>query len=143
MTQPAQPEYFLVTRKELDLIKNDCEYPERQFCDGCEYADGEDDTRASGLGCNFEGANAVMDRVLSRPAPAAEPKFDSTDLLILAHDEWKRREERKRIHDETTWCAGFINGFLTDKKWARNLVDKMNKDAESLRSTPTGQEEVS
>jgi hypothetical protein len=66
-------------------------------------------------------------------APVTEPKFNSTDLLLLANDEWKRREERKHNHENIPWCAGFINGFLTDKKWARGWVDKIQKDAESLR----------
>jgi hypothetical protein len=66
-------------------------------------------------------------------APVMEPKFNSTDLLLLANDEWKRREERKHNHENIPWCAGFINGFLTDKKWARGWVDKIQKDAESLR----------
>ena len=65
------------------------------------------------------------------PAPSADvPKFNSTDLILLAHDEWKRREERKHNHPEGSWCQGFINGFLTDKKWARNLLDKMYSDVE-------------
>lgn len=72
MTAPEPQEHcekepmYLVTKKELDMIKNDCAYPTRQFCDGCEYADGEDPERASGLGCNFIGANALMDIVLTR-----------------------------------------------------------------------------
>ena len=67
------------------------------------------------------------------PASTPKPKFNSTDLILLAHDEWKRREERKHRHEEGTWCQGFINGFLTDKKWAREWIDKISKDAESLR----------
>lgn len=110
--QPNPNELLLITREELE-----------RCC-----------SQMSAAGYKVS-ANYVEASVLSRsrPTPAAEPKFNSTDLLVLAHDEWKRREERKRIHDETTWCAGFINGFLTDKKWALDLVDKMNKDAESLR----------
>jgi hypothetical protein len=53
------------------------------------------------------------------------PKFTSTELLLLAHDEWKRREERKHNHEESAWVAGFLNGFCTDKKWAREYVDKL------------------
>jgi hypothetical protein len=56
---------------------------------------------------------------------STEHKFTSTELLLLAHDEWKRREERKRIHEELAWVAGFLNGFCTDKKWAREYVDKL------------------
>ena len=53
------------------------------------------------------------------------PKFKSSDLLLLANDEWKRREERKHNHEHICWTAGFINGFLTDKKWARKYIDKL------------------
>ena len=68
----------------------------------------------------------ALHRIRSRPSPSTpEPKFNSTDLLLLAHDEWKRREERKHNHPEQAWGAGFINGFLTDKKWAREMVDKI------------------
>lgn len=56
-----------------------------------------------------------------------DTKFNSTDLLLLSHDEWKRREERKHNHEETPWTAGFINGFLTDKKWAREHLDNLRK----------------
>lgn len=52
-------------------------------------------------------------------------KFNSTDLLLLANDEWKRREERKHNHEEIPWVAGFINGFLTDWGWARSYLDKL------------------
>lgn len=53
-------------------------------------------------------------------------QFTSTDLLLLAHDEWKRREERKHNHNEQDWTAGFISGFCTSHKWAREYVDKLN-----------------
>lgn len=57
------------------------------------------------------------------PAPAdAVPKFSSEDLLLLAHDEFKRRQERKHTHEEGCWIAGFINGFCTDRKWARDYI---------------------
>jgi hypothetical protein len=55
------------------------------------------------------------------------PKFNSTDLLLLAHDEWKRRQERKHLNDETPWVSGFIGGFITDKTWARNMLDKLKE----------------
>lgn len=54
-----------------------------------------------------------------------EQKFNSTELLLLANDEWKRREERKHNHENAPWVSGFINGFCTDKKWARKYVDAL------------------
>lgn len=56
-------------------------------------------------------------------------KFTSEDLLILAHDEWKRREERKHIHDHKSWIAGFMGGFCTSKEWARKRLDKIKERA--------------
>jgi len=53
------------------------------------------------------------------------PKFNSTELLLLSHDEWKRREERKHLHPEDHWVAGFLSGFCTSRKWAREHVDKL------------------
>jgi hypothetical protein len=53
------------------------------------------------------------------------PKFSSEDLILLAHDEWKRREERKHNHPEQDWVAGYLNGFCTSRKWAREYVDKL------------------
>ena len=62
--------------------------------------------------------------VSSPPAP----KFNSTDLLLLAHDEWKRREERKHNHPEGPWVAGFLSGFCTDKKWARDYINRLREE---------------
>jgi len=53
--------------------------------------------------------------------------MNSTDIMLLAHDEWKRREERKHTHPEEHWVPGFINGFLTDKKWGREYVKKIRQ----------------
>jgi hypothetical protein len=90
----SEPTYS-VTKEELDMIKNNCAYPESQFCDGCEYADGEDPERASGLGCNFIGANALMDEVLTRKQPSAD--HDAT-IRREAYEQGAR-EERERIID--------------------------------------------
>ena len=51
--------YYPVTEEELNIIKNDCKYPEKNDCDGCEHVD-ED------LGCSFKGANVLMDEVMER-----------------------------------------------------------------------------
>ena len=53
------------------------------------------------------------------------PHMTSTDLLLIAHDEWKRREERKHNHKESGWIAGWINGFMTSKKWAQEKVKEL------------------
>ena len=58
------------------------------------------------------------------------PHMSSTDLLLIAHDEWKRREERKHNHEESGWIAGWINGFMTSKKWAREHIKKLRQQGE-------------
>ena len=68
---------------------------------------------------------ALKDRPYIPQQERERVKFSSEDLILLAHDEWKRREERKHIHDETPWIAGFLSGFCTSRKWARECVDKL------------------
>lgn len=82
--QPPTPErMYLVSERELDQIKNDCAYPETESCIGCPLADGKDNTRASGLGCKFIGANALMEEVLSRPAQQPQPVLKSPNGWCL------------------------------------------------------------
>jgi hypothetical protein len=63
--------------------------------------------------------------LVARPHTSTPPRFNSTELLLLAHDEWKRRQERKHLDDEAAWVSGFIGGFLTDKTWAKDKVDSL------------------
>lgn len=61
------------------------------------------------------------------------PHMSSTDLLLIAHDEWKRREERKHNHEESGWIAGWINGFMTSKKWAQEKVKELRAQQKGVR----------
>ena len=80
----------------------------------------------------------IVQDCLSRPVSAAGstevldklPHMSSTDLLLIAHDEWKRREERKHNHEESGWIAGWINGFMTSKKWAQEKVKELRQQGE-------------
>lgn len=75
MTPRPQPEYFPVTREELNLIKNDCCHPEVDTCDRCEYAsDGE-------LPCTWKGANALMDEILTR-TPRSNQQTERDKVLV-------------------------------------------------------------
>lgn len=67
------------------------------------------------------------------PTTSAEREMlfpNSTDMLLIAHDEWKRREERKRIHPETPWIHGWINGFLTSRKFVQERIAELRAKAE-------------
>ena len=98
-TPPAQQEY-IITEEQLGFILGG-------------YGDYAEEV--------FKTANAIR----SHPAHPAAPRFNSTDLLLLAHDEWKRRQERKHLDDEVAWVFGFIGGFITDKTWARDHLDNL------------------
>jgi hypothetical protein len=58
------------------------------------------------------------------------PHLTSTELLLVAHDEWKCRQERKHYDDEVPWTAGWISGFLTSRKWANEKVAKLRQAGE-------------
>jgi hypothetical protein len=58
-----------------------------------------------------------------------EISFSSTDLLLISHDEWKRREERKHIHDRIDWTAGWISGFLTSRKFVHDRIEELRQQA--------------
>lgn len=66
---------FLISREELDQVKNDCAYPEKYDCENCKYYHGAKD-----LPCTFKGANALMDEVLTRPLEA-ELKTERKKIL--------------------------------------------------------------
>ena len=51
----------------------------------------------------------------------------STDLLLIAHDEWKRREERRHIHEELPWVHGWISGYLTSRKFVNDRIKKLRQ----------------
>jgi hypothetical protein len=56
--------------------------------------------------------------------------LSSSDLLLIAHDEWKRREERKHQHDHISWVIGWISGFLTSRKFVREKVSELRQAGE-------------
>jgi len=51
----------------------------------------------------------------------------SKDLLLIAHDEWKRREERKRIHEEIPWVSGWISSYFTSKKFVHDKIKELRQ----------------
>jgi hypothetical protein len=102
--------HFLVTKKELSQIKNDCAYPERESCIGCPGAEGVDDTRASGLGCNFMGANLLEMRVLMRP--------------VWQHDAAIEQAARENVLDEIdTWLDSWLKGCSLSGTEAMRVCD--------------------
>ncbi len=50
---------------------------------------------------------------------------DSTELIAMANQEWKNREERRGIHNREDWCCGWMDGFLSENKpnWRQEQID--------------------
>jgi hypothetical protein len=40
----------------------------------------------------------------------------SKELIRMANTDWKNREERKGIHDKSSWTSGWISGYLSSYK---------------------------
>lgn len=53
---------------------------------------------------------------------------NSTGLILMARDEWKRREQRKGLHEEIDWTAGWISGFLTSKKFVQDRLEELRSE---------------
>lgn len=77
----------------------------------------------------------LTDMISSHPAAGEQemkiPYPNSTDLLLIAHDEWKRREERHHRHENIPWVAGWISGFLTSRKFARDRIVELRRQPPS------------
>jgi hypothetical protein len=55
-------------------------------------------------------AKEIFDHPLRQDIPT------SKELLLLAHTDFKNREERKGLHDQSSWVSGWIAGFLSERK---------------------------
>jgi hypothetical protein len=138
MTDPARqpPQEYIITEalvKDIYAAIRDMDYP--QTAESTASALRSRPAPASPIDGRLS-VGEILEAIAAiryRP-PSLEPMLGSTDLLFLANDEWKRRQERKHLHDNTAWVSGFVGGFLTDKKWARKYVDK-------LRHTTGGEQE--
>ena len=40
---------------------------------------------------------------------------NSTELINMAHREWKNRQKRKGHDDAVPWTSGWISGYLTGR----------------------------
>ena len=56
-------------------------------------------------------------------------KPNSTELINLAHREWRNRQKRKGHDDEVAWTSGWISGYLTGKG---SLSSELKKDREGV-----------
>jgi len=75
---------------------------------------------------NRKDAEEVM-TVMTHKSERETFHFSSSDLLLIAHDEWKRREERKHIHEHISWVTGWISGFLTSRKFVQEKVAELRQ----------------
>jgi len=56
-------------------------------------------------------------------------KPNSTELINMAHREWKNRQKRKGHDDAVPWTSGWISGYLTGKG---TLSDELKKERERV-----------
>lgn len=135
-------DYFLVSAEELNEIKNDCAHPEKLYCEGCEYAGDPDDTRASALGCNFKGANALMEEVMTHPLEAELQKDREKVINLIErfikvaiaicdepHGELSNPAGVKGMKSSLTILKGVVNQCRTDEGMSQ-LEEHLNKEVE-------------
>ena len=56
-------------------------------------------------------------------------KPNSTELINMAHREWKNRQKRKGHDDAVPWTSGWISGYLTGKG---SLSAELKKERERV-----------
>jgi len=113
MTPHPQSKYLQITEKELLTLVECASQKEPNI-----------------LACNT--AFCITERAKNSnaiPATTEREKVfpSSTDLLLIAHDEWKRREERRHIHEELPWIHGWISGYLTSRKFVNDRIEKLRQ----------------
>lgn len=54
----------------------------------------------------------------------------SKELILLATNDFKNREKRKGLHDQSSWTSGWITGFLSERKpnWSKLREEKVRKE---------------
>jgi len=54
----------------------------------------------------------------------------SKELIQLATHDFRMREERKGLHDKSSWVSGWITGFLSERKpnWGKIQEEKVRKE---------------
>lgn len=96
MSEQQQPKEYIITEEQLSQMEDE---GTGDYGDSCVPTE-------------------VFVAIRSRPYPAPQQpvKFpNSTELLLMAHTDWKNRIERKHTHEEIPWVDGWIHGYLTPK----------------------------
>ena len=75
------------------------------------------------------GTGGGTHTILGEPERTTTNFPNSTELINLAHREWKNRQERKGHDDEVAWTSGWISGYLTGKG---SLSDELKKERERV-----------
>lgn len=100
------PEYFLITKDELNWIKNNCAHPETISCDGCEFAC--DDEKS--CPCSWIGANALEEEILTRPFNSSTERDRVLDFFL------------KRARDQSnTETKSSFRVYVMIKEWVEEF----------------------
>jgi hypothetical protein len=101
-----EPNEYLIKKEEFDEVVEFIHFWTTAFRNGCSEKER----------LRLSHVEKTLGAVSSRPSTAPARFPNSTQLIEMAHTDWKNREERKHNHDEQDWCAGWINGYLTPNK---------------------------
>ena len=119
---------------QLSADVDECEWHPNRCLNGCKT-----------VGCYFHPNMETKAQGLDTDHPITIPVFierfgcgrytnptipSSKELILLATNDFKNREERKGLHDQSSWVSGWITGFLSERKpnWSKVLEEKVRKD---------------
>ena len=75
-------------------------------------------------------ANPIPSPLSNSPVENNNPVPNSKELILLAETDWHNREERKRRYEMASWTAGWMTGFLSERKpyWPKVHEAAIRKD---------------
>jgi hypothetical protein len=70
----------------------------------------------------------ILNKIYKQPLQQDIPT--SKEIIALATNDFKNREERKGLHDQPSWVSGWITGFLSERKpeWYMVSINKVEKE---------------
>jgi len=121
-----------VTQLSADV--DECEWHPNRCLNGCKT-----------VGCYFHPNMGTKAQGIDTDHPITIPVFierfgcgrytnpiipSSKKLILLATHDFKNREERKGLYDQSSWVSGWVTGFLSERKpnWSKVLEEKVRKD---------------
>ena len=105
---------------QLSADVDECEWHPNRCLNGCKT-----------VGCYFHPNMGTKAQGIDTDHPITIPVFierfgcgrytnpiipSSKKLILLATHDFKNREERKGLYDQSSWVSGWVTGFLSERK---------------------------